>query len=154
MAACKKPGKQQGRGWRRGRLRGNSKVFSGGYGSPIPARSAVRGWVRPGLCGLGVAELVVAEASDVRLTVEEVAQTGELVGVPAHRLGDGVVPELAHLALAIAELRHDLVLGQLPAVGQDASDADVAYVGNAERTRLRGAVRWECKLLAWIAHQL
>ena len=69
-----------------------------------------------------VSVLAVAQAADVGLLVEQVAQSGQLGGVPAHGLGHRCVPEAADFALAIAELRHFHVLGARPAVGQGLRD--------------------------------
>ena len=56
----------------------------------------------------------------------------QLVGVPYHGIGDGFVPQAAHFALAVAELRHDYVLGLFPTAGEGFADAHVPHIGDAQ----------------------
>ena len=98
--------------------------------------------------------LVSPKAADVGLVVEQCALARQCGGGPAHGFGDGVVPQAAHLALAVAELRHLHAPGALPAVRQDLPDAGVGDVGNPDIFGFRHAVDGEIECSARGPHEL
>ena len=87
-----------------------------------------------------VSVLVVAESADVWFVVQKLAQLGQFVRIPTHGISDGLVPQAAHVALAVLELGYNHALGALPAVGENALDSGVFNVGDAEILNGSGVV--------------
>lgn len=70
---------------------------------------------------LFLAVLAVAQAAHVGILVEQEAHAGQIVDVLAHGVGDGFIPQAAHVSPAVAVLWPEHVPGALPAVDADAA---------------------------------